>query len=367
MPSDSRDDEGRPPVEDVPASVEGASDAGDDNSPSASVNLLAVLPVLLRCSLPARDVYWVAFAHGATQPGGWSRDRVARAAEWADMRGTKYSARRARDGVSELVEAGLLRPRLGPTGDVNYVVNREPATMFDDDERGGFTPSYSPIRIGGESHTECLTDPENPRNRDSASDDAGHSPAPRGNAGTGQSGAERAIAPVLGLDGEPTTVRKLAGQLVELWARRSGRPRAKVLEPRVRMVHSRLREGFTTLDLARAIAGVCYSPFHREGGYDTFEVALRNGQQVEKGAKLWDLHAPIEVVERHTAATGRVVEARTEELASRERERVRDADFERRVAEARAAREREQQARDEEERRDEQATAMALAGLDGEE
>jgi hypothetical protein len=133
------------------------------------------------------------------------------------------------------------------------------------------------------------------------------------------------------------------------------------------MVHARLADGYTTEDLARSIAGVCYSPFHREGGFDTFEVALRNGEQVEKGAKLWDLHAPIEMVERHTEATGRVVEARTDELASRERAKDRDADFQRRLEDAHAARAREDQARDDEARRDEEATSMALAGLDGEE
>lgn len=110
--------------------------------------------------------------------------------------------------------------------------------------------------------------------------------------------------------------RALASKLVTFWGARSNRHRVKVTAKRVNMVRARLREGFTRDDLHRAIAGVCYSPFHREGGYDTIEVAIRSEEQVEKGIRLWLLHAPIELVAQHEQRTGESTPERAEELAT---------------------------------------------------
>jgi hypothetical protein len=106
----------------------------------------------------------------------------------------------------------------------------------------------------------------------------------------------------------------LAADLVKLWAKRSGRKRVRVLPRRVAQVRQRLREGYTPNDLARAVAGVCYSPFHREHGHDTFEVAMRNGEQVEKGIRLWVRYAPIELVQEYGRRTGEDISIRAAEL-----------------------------------------------------
>jgi hypothetical protein len=109
---------------------------------------------------------------------------------------------------------------------------------------------------------------------------------------------------------------KLATKLVVFWGARSGRPRVRVTPDRLRMVKARLQEGYTQDDLHRAIAGVCYSPFHREGGHDTIEVAIRRAEQVEKGIRLWSLHAPIRFIAGYEQRTGIKIPERAEELAT---------------------------------------------------
>lgn len=120
--------------------------------------------------------------------------------------------------------------------------------------------------------------------------------------------------------------RQITDKLVKFWAQRSGRKNARTIERRIRMVEKRIGEGYEIEDLYQAIAGVCYSPFHKEKGHDTFEVALRNGEQVEKGKAYWLTYAPIEFIEVYQKRTGRPVPAREEELVQRQSQRKREAD-----------------------------------------
>jgi hypothetical protein len=142
--------------------------------------------------------------------------------------------------------------------------------------------------------------------------------------------------------------KKLAVILVTFWAVRAGHVRARVTPKRALMVKKRLQEGYSDDDLRRAIAGVCYSPFHREGGYDTIEVAIRSSEQVEKGIRYWLLYAPIEFIAQHELSTGIKVPERAEELSTYLR---------RQAAAARAAeREKEAEQREKEARGQQQAS-----------
>jgi len=90
---------------------------------------------------------------------------------------------------------------------------------------------------------------------------------------------------------------------------------------------------------------------------------LRNGEQVEKGRRLWMRHAPIEVVEEHQRRTGERVDGRADELARRERVKSARDDYDDRLTRAADAYREAQQAREDEARRDEEATELAMAAM----
>lgn len=125
------------------------------------------------------------------------------------------------------------------------------------------------------------------------------------------------------------TPRELTKKLIEIWCRRSGRNpnRVKLLKKRVIAVQARINEGYTPDDLCMAIAGVCYSPFHRDNGYNTFDVAIRNGVQVEKGIALWLRYAPINYILDYVRRTGETVPEREEELRVYRKKRTQHLDL----------------------------------------
>jgi hypothetical protein len=133
--------------------------------------------------------------------------------------------------------------------------------------------------------------------------------------------------------------------LVDLWRRRSGRKTARVTPARAGMITARFREGYSLEELRMSIAGHCYSPYHREHGYDTIELALRSGERIEKGVRLWQLYAPIEFVETYQRQTGTPITVRAEELAEREKQRVTEKEMAERLERTRLEREAEEQAR----------------------
>jgi len=165
--------------------------------------------------------------------------------------------------------------------------------------------------------------------------------------GTGQGGPQEGTnkPPQLGLPGlvkdKPTPrKRKLTkGQaqwartdkLVRLWVSRTGRPESdvKVTPYRIKLVRDRMAEGYTWEELAMAVAGIAYSPWHRDHGKDLFELAVGEGQ-VDKAKGLWWSHAPVEVVRDYQERTGHTPPAREADLQAADREdQVEEADRER--------------------------------------
>jgi hypothetical protein len=110
------------------------------------------------------------------------------------------------------------------------------------------------------------------------------------------------------------SLRKLGRSLVAFWGRRSGRPAVRVTIARLDMIRARLNEGYSTEDLFMAIAGITRSPWHRENGYDSFDLALRSSDRVEKAQILWHRHAPIARLVAHYAKRGEHPPLRSEEV-----------------------------------------------------
>jgi len=291
---------------------------------------------LLKCSIGARDVFWVALLSGAADDG-WNPSNDNRISEWSELCGTGYSARRIREGLFELSGKGLV-------------------TLHKDSERLVARVPDDLLIASGFRFSKDSSDGEPPQLLDAETSLVMETP-----------GAIASIEQdkITGLDGKPTTYRGLTTQLVDLWSKRSGRKKAKALERRVRTVRCRLFDGYSPFDLAQAIAGVCYSPFHVEGGYDTFEVALRNGEQVEKGKRLWLLHAPIDQVVKYEQRTGEKVQSRSQEVRALDRAKSIEDDFAKRLEETRLNAEHTTQVRQEEENLDDAATAAAMQELVG--
>ena len=114
-------------------------------------------------------------------------------------------------------------------------------------------------------------------------------------------------------------------KLVELWINRSGRSEdlAVVTPYRIKLVKERTAEGYSFEHMAKAIAGICYSQWHKEKGIDTFEMALGSGR-IDKSIGVWERCAPLERVLLSIEHTGRVPESRRQEVEQYFRDRDRD-------------------------------------------
>ena len=143
-------------------------------------------------------------------------------------------------------------------------------------------------------------------------------------------------------------IERLTLDLVDFWAARSGRTRVRPIPKRKAMVKGRLAEGYKPDDLFRAIAGVCYSPFHVENGHDTFEVAIRNGTQVEKGIRQWCLHAHPSRILEFQERTGEIIEARQADVKKYLVQKKQQEDHEKRLAALIAERAEQEKARQKE-------------------
>jgi len=159
-------------------------------------------------------------------------------------------------------------------------------------------------------------------------------------------------------------IRELTKDLVNFWGRRSGRKRVKVVESRLRMVRARIRDGYHPEDLFRSIAGICYSDFHKENGHDTFEVALRNGEQVEKGIRQWMIHAPIQFIVAYEDKTGETIEARREEVRAWKRQHGLDKEHNERLQKLLEERRLEEEERQRTEAEEAEIFADVLRGLE---
>ncbi len=81
--------------------------------------------------------------------------------------------------------------------------------------------------------------------------------------------------------------REVVIDVFAYWARVTDRLGSKLTEDRVTKIRARLREGYTAEDLKAAIAGCAADAFYagendRKTRYDTLEVILRNGSNVER-------------------------------------------------------------------------------------
>lgn len=152
-------------------------------------------------------------------------------------------------------------------------------------------------------------------------------------------------------------VDRLTLDLVDFWAARSGRTRVRPIPKRKAMVKGRLADGYKPDDLFRAIAGVCYSPFHVENGHDTFEVAIRNGQQVEKGIRLWCLHAHPSRIVDFQEKTGEIIEARQADVKRYLVQKKQEEENQKRLEALLAERAEQEKARQEEEQEEEEFMA----------
>lgn len=90
-------------------------------------------------------------------------------------------------------------------------------------------------------------------------------------------------------------VAEITGRLVQVWGEATGRERAhKVTADRKRKVSARLRDGFTEADLEEAIRGMALDSYLRQNDkgvrYDTFEIAVRDGERVERYREAWREH-----------------------------------------------------------------------------
>lgn len=166
---------------------------------------------------------------------------------------------------------------------------------------------------------------------------------------------------------EHKLVREVTERCLKAWANRTGRApgRARVTPKRLRMIGARLREGYTPDDLYRAVAGLCYSEWHRENGQDRFELAVRNGERVETCHDLWLRNAPPEKVAAFERKTGEVVDHRRAEIAEQEREDRERAEYARQLAEVDRLRA-EQEAAKRAEQAEDQAWDEILQGEGGE-
>jgi hypothetical protein len=357
-----RDTEGRATSQQDPAF--GMGQTGMDGNPSQpDVNLTAsTIRRLLRASVPARDVFWVAVLHGAANETGWHGPASVQRAEYEATRGQKWSAARFRRAAEELELVGLMEVKRG-AGDKPSCLRLTraglSASALSPDEHGhdDTSTSNSGISSSGDGETEQGSTAIGL----SLEKEKILSSPTRSEAASRDEDSQLAVQ----VDGDVVRpkggFRDLTRRLVEFWARRSGRERVRTLPRRVRMVMARIREGYEEDDLYRAIAGVCYSPFHREGGYDTFEVALRNGEQVEKGIQLWKLHAPVDFIIQHEERTGETVETRTADVEAWQRREKADEEYARKLSKLQSRRDEEARARADEARRDEETTALALA------
>jgi len=151
---------------------------------------------------------------------------------------------------------------------------------------------------------------------------------------------------------------ELTKKLIGIWCLRSGRNpnRVKALPKRITAVQARINEGYTADDLCMAIAGVCYSPFHRDNGYNTIDVAIRNGVQVEKGIQLWFRYAPVKYIAEYVKRTGERVPEREDDLAAYRRDQRREAELKKQIERLEKQRQAEEETRLAEECLDEEYT-----------
>lgn len=166
---------------------------------------------------------------------------------------------------------------------------------------------------------------------------------------------------------ERKLIREVTERCLKAWANRTGRNpnRARVTPKRLRMIGARMREGYTPDDLYRAVAGLCYSDWHRENGHDRFELAVRNGERVEACHDLWLRHAPPEKVAAFERKTGEIVNHRQDEIAEQEREDRERAEYAQQLADVERVRA-EQEAAKLAQQAEDQAWDEILQGEGGE-
>jgi hypothetical protein len=351
-----------------------------DKRGSVNDDLLSAFARLLRLSTNAQSVFWVAALSGAATRDGWSPTHEEREYRFESLRGKKIGPKPFHDALAELTEANLVDASLidgarihckvaepfvrllsydsSLQSNINYK-NKAKTKVQEENQTNIADHVTTRLRsldrvVGGrkdEDRDQRERKKEKRKKEKFACDLFREQVLP----GIGES--ERAKIPGI-------RYREITRSLVEHWAKRSGRKKVRVLDRRVAMVKARIRDGYEVNDLYQAIAGVCYSPFHRENGHDTFEVAIRNGEQVEKGKRLWLLHAPIEYVRQYVERTGERVPAREAELASSDRTTAIDEDYRKRIELAKARQEEAEACKKKEEQRDMEMTEIAMSCLE---
>ena len=116
---------------------------------------------------------------------------------------------------------------------------------------------------------------------------------------------------------------QVEAELFQYWQARCNKPRAKFTQERRRCLRARLREGYTAVEIRRAIDGCADSPFHsgeNDTGhlYNDLTLILRNGTKLERfrdmakesGAKA----LPVQVDEELEAEIERLTEESSEAL-----------------------------------------------------
>jgi hypothetical protein len=260
---------------------------------------VAALPKVLCMTATELRTFLVLAALSPTGGGRFNTQIDALRAEYKSAVGTGISARKLDAALGVLAYAGAVESERGTGGVLSIRV------------RAAFRVSLS---------DSALT--EISKSGESESGEGGN-----GGKGRKQGGLFTELRDV------PESERKLTREVTEkclrAWANRTGRNpnRARVTPKRLRMVGARLREGYTPDDLYRAVAGLCYSEWHRENGHDRFELAVRNGERVEACHDMWLRHAPPDKVAAFEAATGEVVAHRQDEIAEQEREERERAEY----------------------------------------
>lgn len=108
--------------------------------------------------------------------------------------------------------------------------------------------------------------------------------------------------------------KALAGKLLELWRRYSGRRRVQLTRKRELLVKDRLDEGYEPDQLARAVCGICLSPWHYENRKDSIELAIRSGEDVEKAVDYWVQYEHVLLVWSYGKRSGEDVSSRYEDF-----------------------------------------------------
>lgn len=276
-----------------------------------------------------RNVMFAIANHVSPQGEGWayrsqiladancSLDSYKRAIQWAEEHGEIERVEKA--GGSDRTRADM-RPNLF----------RMPALLTDDDippslrERGGQDATLVDERGGqdapqggGQDATlargaDCT--PQENRPSGTVLEPSGTPPSPPPPDGDGSASQQAEEADPAGLpsqldlraeDGSEAAPRVLSRsemvtevttRLLKVWGEATGRERVhKVTADRKRKVSARLADGFTEEDLEQAIRGMALDSFLRGGNdrgkrYDTFEIAVRDGERVERYRDDWREH-----------------------------------------------------------------------------